>query len=114
VLPLDRPMEQYERVRLWLRDYEESWGSADPQVEVSLQALALFCAMVEKDPDVICGECLKPLEDGGEKIRYKARHFYIDQIEAFEQSPQGGRRAANAVRSFFIHNGIAMGGRVSW
>ena len=114
VIPLDRPVEEYQRVELWLRDYQESWGSADPQLEANLKALAAFCAMVERDPDAICSECLRPMEGGGERIRYKARHYYIDQIEAFERAPEGGRQAANAVRSFLIHNGIAMGGRVSW
>jgi hypothetical protein len=113
-MALDRPLEQYSRVQIWLRDYEESWGSANANTEEQLRALELFCVYVGKDPDTICSECLRALDEGGEKIRYKARHYYIAQIEAFESTPEGSRRAANAVRSFLIHNGIAMGGRASW
>ena len=112
-MTLDRPIGQYERVQVWLRDYEESWGAAHPEAEEQLRALERFCEYVAKDPDTICSECLRALDTGGERIRYRARHHYIAQIEAFEATPEGGRRAANAVRSFLIHNGIAMGGRVS-
>jgi hypothetical protein len=114
VTPLDKPLTRYQRVEMWLRDYKESWGTEDPELDANLRALAQFCAMVEKDPDTICNECLRPMEGGGERIRYKARRYYIEQIEAFERTHEGGRRAANAVRSFLIHNGIAMGGRVDW
>jgi hypothetical protein len=99
---------------MWLLDYEEAWGTANPNADEHLRALELFCVYVQKDPDTICNECLRALDGGGEKIRYGARHYYIAQIVAFESTPEGGRRAANAVRSFLIHNGIAMGGRASW
>lgn len=113
-MALDRPVEQYERVQMWLRGYAESWGGANPDADEQLRGLERFCEYVAKDPDTICRECLRAVRGGGEKIRYKARHHYISQIEAFESTPEGGRRAANAVRSFLIHNGIAIGGRANW
>lgn len=105
---LGKPIGEYDRVRLWTEDYEKSWGegSADP---ARLRALEEFCEFVGKDPDTIVGECLAPADGGYEKIRYKGRREYIRLIAEFEAQSPAGREAANAVRSFMIHNGVAMG-----
>lgn len=110
---LGRPLGEYARVRIWLEGLEKSWG-ADPESEQKekLAVLERFCGFAGKDPDEIVAECLRPVDNGMEKIRYKARHAYIEQIEQFEASPGESRTTGNAVRSFFIHNGVAMGGRV--
>ena len=106
---LEKPIHEYGRVQLWLEDFRKSWGDDETVVDPKLRALTEFCEFVGKDPDSIVAECLIPLEDGYEKIRYKARHRYIQLIAEFEEATPAGRNAANAVRSFFIHNGVAMG-----
>lgn len=107
---LERPIHEYSRVQLWLEDFQRSWGEGGASIEPSrLQALSEFCEFVGKDPDAIVAECLVPLEGGYEKIRYQARHRYIQLIAEFEAQSVAGRNAANAVRSFLIHNGVAMG-----
>jgi hypothetical protein len=108
---LDKPIGEYDRVKLWLEDFEKSWGEGhDQSVEVS--ALEAFCEFVGKDPDAVVTELLKPVEGGYEKIRYKVRHQYIGLISEFEATNPGGRQAGNAIRSFLIHNGVAVGTRI--
>jgi len=108
--PLEKPIAEYDRVRLWLEDFEKSWGERhDGSAELS--ALEAFCDFVGKDPDAIVADLLTPVEGGYEKIRYKARHRYIELISEFEANREG-RQAGNAVRSFLIHNGVAVGTRI--
>jgi hypothetical protein len=108
---LGKPIGEYGRVRLWVEDYEKSWGRGqeDP---AELSALEAFCEFVGKDPDAVVADLLAPVEGGYEKIRYKARHHYIELISQFEATNPGGRQAGNAVRSFLIHNGVAVGTRI--
>ena len=48
----------------------------------------------------------------GKRIKIKARREYTDAIAAFqltvEGNPRAQSKAANLIRSFFIHNGIFM------
>jgi hypothetical protein len=109
--PLDRPIGEYARVKLWLEDFAKSWGEGhDGSAELSV--LESFCDFVGKDPDAIVAELLAPVEGGYEKIRYKARHRYIELISEFEADNPGGRQAGNSIRSFLIHNGVAVGTRI--
>jgi hypothetical protein len=110
--PLERPIEEYQRVKVWLDDFEKSWGGGQDQSAVELPALEAFCEFVGKDPDAVIADLLTPVEGGYEKIRYKARHRYIQLISEFEATNPGGRQAGNAVRSFLIHNGVAVGTRI--
>lgn len=105
---LSKPIGEYDSVKDWFDGYEQSWGRRDNEEPYKLEVLESFCRFVAKDPDTMIAECLRPLEDGYKKIRPKTRRNYIARIEEFEAGEQGGRRAANVVRSFLIHNGVAM------
>jgi hypothetical protein len=107
----DRGSESYRRVALWIDGYRRSWGDQSDEPATKLEQLDAFCAFAGKNPDEIIDDCLRPVAGGYEQIRYKARHHYIDLIAEFEK--ERGRDAGNTIRSFFIHNGVAMGGRVS-
>jgi len=92
--------------------YADFWGypanSVDQQMKGMLEALARFCEFVEKDPDGIIDDCLGPAKSReGLVIRVRARRRYIERIADFERQ-EGSRKAANAVRSFLIHNGVAL------
>ena len=80
-------------------------------MESRLEVLERFCRFVERDPDAIIAECEREVE-GGKRIRIKGRRFYSEQIAEFQAKAPGDARAqaraANVVRSFFIHNGIFM------
>ena len=100
-------IDHYASVQAWREDYIRHWGPDDPGLARKLATLQEFCQFVGKDPDTVVGECLRAVEDG-KRIRLKARRRYIEAIREFEAGHEGARAAGNAVRSFFIHNGIAM------
>jgi hypothetical protein len=90
------------RVVLWGEDTEK--GKSDPL----LATLADFCERAGKSPDEIIDECLRRATEGGPFVlRTRARRRYIDLIAEYE-ADTGSREQANVVRSFFIHNGVAM------
>ena len=103
-------IEDHETVRQWARGLREQWGD-EPDMTQRLDVLARFTALVGKDPDAIIEECTRVVESG-KRIRIKARREYSEKIAEFQASIEGNSRqqsrAANFVRSFFIHNGIFM------
>lgn len=99
-------IEAYASVKAWREDYIRTWGSSDPELPQRLRVLEGFCAFVGKDPDAMVSECLREVDEG-KRIRPKARRRYMDAIRDFE-AEQASRIAGNVVRSFFIHNGVAM------
>jgi len=104
---LEKPIKSYESVQVWLESYARFWGSALEEEE-SFETLARFCDLVNKDPDGIIGDCLRPQEEGDRLLlSTRARRRYIEQIQEFERQ-EGSRHKANIIRSFFIHNGVAM------
>jgi hypothetical protein len=106
---LKKPVAEYGTVQTWRSGYAKQWHITSED-QPALRALEQFCDFVGKDPDDIVSECLKDVE-GGQKIRMKPRSFYIDKIKEFE-AKVSSRVTANAVRSFFIHNGVAMGSEI--
>jgi hypothetical protein len=100
-------IKTYESTRRWLASRASLWGSNSDGEEI-LENLAQFCEIAGKNPDDMVDECLRRSVEGGPFVlRTRARRAYIDRIEKFE-ADTGSRDAANAVRSFFIHNGVAM------
>jgi hypothetical protein len=100
----------YDSVRLWARGLKEQWGD-EPDMEPRYAVLQRFADFVGKDPDTMIAECSRNVE-GGKRIRIKPRREYTEKIAAFQATVEGDprqqSRAANFVRSFFIHNGIFM------
>jgi hypothetical protein len=96
-----------ESVRRWLASRRGLWGDTGDDARL-LDALRRFCERNGKTPDAMIDECLRrPAEGGAFVLRTRARREYIRLIDAFEKD-EGSRAAGNAVRSFFIHNGVAM------
>lgn len=100
----------YATVQQWARGLKEQWGD-EPDMTERCQTLEAFVDLVGKDPDTIIAECTREV-DSGKRIRIKARREYAARIAEFQEAAEGGPReqakAANLVRSFFIHNGIFM------
>ncbi|MFQ5873774.1 MAG: hypothetical protein ACE5JL_08225 [Dehalococcoidia bacterium] len=102
-----KPMKEYDSVRNWLASYSQFWEGDEPSPE-ALESLSRFCQLVDGDPDSIIAECLRPESSGeGLLLRTGARRRYIERILEFERQ-DGSRTRGNHVRSFFIHNGVAM------
>jgi hypothetical protein len=96
-----------ESVRRWFASRLGLWGRGSVTDDLG-ETLARFCTVVGKTPDEMIDDCLKPGKDREIfTLRTRARRGYMDQIERFE-AETGSRDQANVVRSFFIHNGVAM------
>lgn len=100
----------YASVQQWARGLKEQWGD-EPDMEQRYQVLQRFADFTGKDPDTMIAECSRDVESG-KRIRIKARREYTEKIAEFQATVEGNprqqSRAANYVRSFFIHNGIFM------
>ena len=100
----------YDSVRQWARGLKEQWGD-EPEMEQRYALLQRFADFAGKDPDRMIAECTRDV-DSGKRIRIKARREFTEKIAAFQTTVEGNPRqqskAANLVRSFFIHNGIFM------
>ena len=71
-----------------------------------------FCRSCSETPDALIGSLFRPTDDGP-RINLKRRRQIIEWIEAFEQD-HDGRTSGNVVRSFLIHNGVALTARPTW
>ncbi len=97
----------YASVREWRSSFCNFWRSEAPPEE-AMRALERFVASCGSSPDEIIDEVLKPQPSGeGLMLRTRARRKYMRLIEQFEEQ-EGSREVANYVRSFMIHNGVAM------
>jgi hypothetical protein len=100
----------YGAVQQWQRGLKEQWGD-EPDMEQRCEVLQHFADFTGKDPDMMIAECTREVESG-KRIRIKGRKEYSEAIARFqatiEGNPRQQSRAANYVRSFFIHNGIFM------
>lgn len=101
------PLSEYRTVRQWFGSFQKFWRSGPPPPEW-LDTMEKFVAFCETTPDDIIEEVLKPQPRGeGLMLRTRARRKYIQLIDDFEAA-EGSRDIANVVRSFMIHNGVAM------
>ena len=85
--------------------------------EQKLGILADFCAKVDKSPDELVAFCILRKKATGERFlsvkRREAINNWLDEFAA-EQGWTGKQAVVNAnvVRSFLIHNGVLIQGRV--
>ena len=95
-------------VASWLRAYNDQWEVEidDAEVRKRLDVLGRFCASCQKEPDELVAWLFRPTPEGP-RIRLKRRREVMALIDQFEQD-HGGRPAGNVVRSFLIHNGVAL------
>lgn len=97
-------------VQQWAAGLREQWGE-DPDMSERHTVLQRFADFTEKDPDAMIADCTREVESG-KRIKIKARRRYSDAIAEFqttiEGTPREQSKAANLIRSFFIHNGIFM------
>lgn len=105
------PIRESDTVRTWHKGLVEQWGEAPPDFDARMGVLERFCEFVESDPDAVIAACSRDVESG-KRIRIKERRLYTEKIAEFQESLEGDARAkgraANIIRSFFIHNGIFM------
>ncbi len=105
--PDAQSFEDQRSVRQWRASFAQFWhgGAPEPGAFEALERFVEFCG---SGPDEIIDDVLRP-EEGGNRLmlRTRARRKYMSLIEEFELK-EGSRQTANGVRSFMIHNGVAM------
>jgi len=97
-----------ESVARWLRAYDAHWNvrQTDLETRAKLEVLGRFCAVCGQQPDELVAGLFRPTPEGT-RIRLKRRREVMALIDEFEAG-NGGRPAGNTVRSFLIHNGVAL------
>lgn len=110
---LDRPIEGYETVKVWLNGLREQSG-VDPLSDPwRLKVLEEFCRFVDLNPDEVLRACLLEKPGRDTKISIKGRRLMAEKIADFQAAAEGlsarerGSRG-NTIRSFLIHNGILL------
>jgi hypothetical protein len=101
-------------VRQWLEAYGTFWGetSTASEVQHKLQVLADFSSYCGSTPDALVNSLFRQTPEGP-RIKLKRRRAVMAQIDGFERecgkgNTTAGREAGNIVRSFLIHNGVAL------
>jgi hypothetical protein len=97
-----------ETVRAWLLAHSSHWEvvHTDEETSMRLRVLLEFCEFSGRGPDEMVSWLFRETPEGP-RIRLKRRRIVMAEIEAFEKE-RGGRTSGNLVRSFLIHNGIAL------
>jgi hypothetical protein len=105
---------EFATVKQWLSAYGSHWNRSAEEAEQprKLEVLRRYCEFAERDPDALVANLLRETPTGN-KIWLKRRKVEMARIDEFEATladgdPRAGREAGNAVRSFFIHNGVAL------
>ena len=106
-LPPDALLSQ-ATITAWLRAYGAHWDvkQTDGEIRDKLEILSRFCSFCHKAPDDLVAWLFRDTPEGP-RIRLKRRREVMAMIDQFERE-SGGRAAGNVVRSFLIHNGIAL------
>jgi hypothetical protein len=101
-------LAEQDTVGVWLRAYDAHWDvrQTGDETRAKLEVLGRFCATCGKQPDEMVAWLFRPTEEGP-RIRLKRRREVMALIDQFEAG-NGGRAAGNTVRSFLIHNGVAL------
>lgn len=109
-------IESQASVKQWVAGSVLGQDSAQVR-ELKLRILAGFCAKVEMAPDELAAFCVLRKKATGERFlsvkRREAINGWLDEFAA-EQGWTGKEAVVNAnvVRSFLIHNGVLIQGRV--
>jgi hypothetical protein len=101
-------LAEQETVGRWLSAYDAHWNvqRTEGETRARLEVLARFCDACGRQPDDLVAWLFRPTPEGP-RIRLKRRREVMALIDRFE-AENGGRAAGNTVRSFLIHNGVAL------
>jgi hypothetical protein len=104
----------FATVQQWVQAYGSHWNPRQSEADARrrLEVLRRFCEFCGKDPDALVRSLFRDTPQGT-RIRLKRRREVMAQIDAFEAmvaegDVRRGREMANIVRSFLIHNGVAL------
>jgi hypothetical protein len=112
-LPAD--LLECSTVKHFLEAQARHWNRSAQEADTrrKLDTLRAFCETTQIDPDALVKSLFRPTPEGP-RIKLKRRRVVMEQIAEFEakaRETQDARRArdtGNVIRSFLIHNGVAM------
>lgn len=111
-MSLPRPIEEYSSVENWRQRLQEQWGD-DPLGEDpdKLEALAGFCASIDKDPDELLDFCFLRKKATGDRFGSARRREQVAEWlrqwrDASGKTGIEARKLTNDVLSFLIHGGV--------
>jgi hypothetical protein len=112
-------------IQRWL---DQLTGPEDAR-QANVRVLEEFCRFCGETPDALIAGLFRPTGQPtpdrhapepiagagsyGPRIVLKRRRQVIEWIDSFE-ADHGGRAAGNIIRSFLIHNGVALTARPTW
>jgi hypothetical protein len=96
-------------VQRWLKVLGDRGAAEDGR---RVDAVHEFCRFYGAEPDELVASLFRQTE-AGPRIRLKKRREVMARIDEFEEEA-GGRTDGNHVRSFLIHNGVAMTAKPIW
>lgn len=110
---LERPLEQYESVKVWFEGLHDQSGVDAKSDPSRLALLEEFCIFTDLDPDQMVKACLLVKEGRETRISIKGRRTMAEKIAEFQaKTPSldsaARARRGNIIRSFLIHNGILL------
>lgn len=103
-------------VKHWLEAQARHWNRSQEEVDRrrKIDTLRRFCVIQQIDPDALVKGLFRPTPEGP-RIKLKRRRIVMEQIAEFEanaleetKDARKARDTGNVVRSFLIHNGVAM------
>jgi len=104
----------YASIQRWLEAHGSHWSrtAADADRLRRLEVMRRYCEFADRDPDALVGNLFRQTPTGT-RIWLKRRRVEMARIDEFEAmvaagDTRAGRETANVVRSFFIHNGVAL------
>ncbi len=105
-------------VKRWLDEIGVGGEGHEEESLMWAKDLQAFCKHSGNDPDAMLDSCFRKTKQGDLAISTKGRREIDAQIDEYEKS-RGlyGRDAivaGNRIRSFLIHNGVFMQGRVAY
>ena len=112
-LPAD--LAELPSVQHWFAAQAKHWNRSQGEAEAQrkLEVLRSFCEVNQIDPDTLVKSLFRPTPEGP-RIRLKHRRVVVEQIAQFEakaresSDTRSARDRGNVIRSFLIHNGVAM------
>ncbi|HEX3604921.1 MAG TPA: hypothetical protein VH134_03280 [Candidatus Dormibacteraeota bacterium] len=112
---LPEDLAELPSVQHWFEAQAKHWNRRQGEAEArrKLDVLRSFCETNQVDPDALVKSLFRPTPEGP-RIRLKQRRIVVEQIATFEAKAResldvrAARDSGNVVRSFLIHNGVAM------
>ncbi len=117
-VPDEKAIARVAPVKLWIEEVGLAGKGHEAERAGYVRDLAAFCRFAGSGPKEVLESCFRKTKFGDLAISAKGRREITAQIDGYVESlGLAGRDAAvagNRIRSFLIHNGVYMQGKVAY